>query len=137
YFAVQRAAKHLNAAVGRVNGMISHEQIAPIAPTQSIQLLYPMWLLAGATFALSGAIWSIPMMLAAAAQRHYIIDACCGARPEAVRVVHELLASAPNKRIVVPQTREQKCPNDGCTARLPVDAKFCPVCGGKIDRAAP
>jgi hypothetical protein len=120
--AVQWHVTQLQRFVQKINPLLQSRARPPI-PMPQIGLGVGLRSIIGAiVMLLCGALWGVPMMLAAAAQRQY------GNR------------TAPQWRAALPRALSQSllpaasrsCPNLQCRKPLPVNASFCPRCGQKI-----
>ena len=69
---VQHHAKLLRKFMLRFNTIATAEGLKPATAQMPGPGLRPMWIIAGITLAVFGAIWAIPMMLAGAAQRRLV-----------------------------------------------------------------
>jgi hypothetical protein len=98
--------------------------------------LRPLWLVGGVVLAMGGAIWAIPMMLAAAAQRRYTKRIAVATRVKLAQSVREIMQlRRPESSVPMPVTQLRTCPSERCAAKLPPAAKFCPRCGTRVSIA--
>jgi hypothetical protein len=121
----------------RMFGVFAQREGASDVPMPRPSLgLRPLWLIAGIGLALGGAIWAIPMMLAAAAQRRYTKRIGVATRVKLAQSVREIMHQhRPEVPAPMPVTLLRTCPGDRCAAKLPPAASFCPRCGTRVSVA--
>jgi hypothetical protein len=115
----------------RFNAVAVREGVKPIPlPQQRIGMTIP-WAIAAVLLTVFGALWSVPMSLAAASQRRYInttaaaLRAQLGDRTRSMLLQRRPAVSAPSYTI-----HGRRCLNQLCRAQLPAGANYCPRCGG-------
>ncbi len=97
--------------------------------------LRPMWIIAGIILASGGALWGIPVMLAAGAHRRYIKGASVQTRAILAERLRALLRQRrPAMRLPQPITVIRTCVRPNCRAPLPTPASYCPRCGTRVVR---
>jgi hypothetical protein len=117
------------------NKLATRQQV-PEVPLSSIEIgLRPIWIAAGLAFAFGGAVWGLPLMLAAGAQRGYIRGASVQTRAQLAQRLREmLLARRPTMRVPKAISVTRICLRPNCRAAIPTVAKFCPRCGTRAAR---
>jgi hypothetical protein len=121
----------------RMFSVVAQREGASEVPTPRPSLgLRPLWLGAGIVLSLGGAIWAIPMMLAAAAQRRYTKRIGAATRVKLMQSVREIMhLRRPDMPTPMPVMLLRTCPSERCAAKLPPGAKFCPRCGTRVSVA--
>jgi hypothetical protein len=108
----------------------TREGAGPVPTPRPSLGLRPLWLVAGFLLSMGGAIWAIPMMLAAAAQRRYTNRIGVATRHRLAQSVREIMQTRrPEMNVPMPVALLRTCPGEHCAAKLPPGAKFCPRCG--------
>jgi hypothetical protein len=119
--AVQWHVTRLQRLVKKINPLLQSRARPPI-PIPQIGLGVGLRSILGAVvMLLCGALWGVPMMFAAAAQRQYAQRTAPQWGAALPRAFPQILLAAP-----------QSCPNPQCRKPLPPTASFCPRCGQKI-----
>jgi hypothetical protein len=96
----------------------------------------PLWIIAGMVLAAKGAVWALPVMLAAAAHRRYTMVGSVRIRAMlAERVRQMLLQRRPSMRVPQPVTIVRSCIRPNCQAPLASIAVFCPRCGTRAAKS--
>jgi hypothetical protein len=119
------------------NHLASRQGIDEV-PLPKLELgLHPVWIIAGVGLAAcGGALWAIPVMLAAGAHRRYIIGTSAQTRAIlAERVRSILLQRRPIMRLPQPLIVMRQCVRPNCRSPLASAAMFCPRCGTPAARA--
>lgn len=97
--------------------------------------LRPIWICGAVLMACTGAIWGVPVMLAAAAHRRYTIGISVLTRAMlAERLRKILLARKPATRVPQPIVAARVCVRPNCRSPLSSNAVFCPRCGTRAAR---
>ena len=90
----------------------------------------PVPILAAIVLTFAGLAWSLPMLLAATAQRRVGLVHDRRLRGElGGRLRRHLDRRRPSRELPPVVDRETPCTNDKCAGRVPFDATFCPRCG--------
>jgi hypothetical protein len=94
----------------------------------------PLWLLAGVSLFLIGAIWGLPVMLAMGAHRRYTMRTSVRVRAELAERMRTLLkAQQPPLRVPdKPMTILGSCSRRICRSQISFDVTFCPRCGMRV-----
>jgi hypothetical protein len=118
------------------NLIVSRRENLPEVPLPRLELgLWPLWIIAGLVLAMSGALWGIPVMLAAGAHRRYIRNIDPPTRAAlAERLRSMLLQRRPAVRVPKPVVVERICVRPNCRSPLQMTASFCPRCGTRVAR---
>jgi hypothetical protein len=137
FLAVSYQMRELRRTVRDINALASRGGLNPVARPRLLGGAWPFWVFAGIILSTTGALWAIPMMLAAAAQRRYINQTSRDARQAVARVVRDTMARERlETRVLVPRSLRPQCPNEKCAARIPPGARFCPSCGRSVRAVA-
>jgi hypothetical protein len=125
---IQRYIRWFNRASQRQN-------VSEIVLFNSPFDMRPMWIIAGIILACSGALWGLPVMLAAGAHRRYTRTVSLQTRSEIAQRLRAIL-SQQRPAIEVPRaaTFMRTCIRPNCRAVSPVIANFCPRCGTRMIR---
>ena len=86
--------------------------------------LGPVWVVAGVLLCWFNAWWGIPLVLAGATQRRYLLAASPRLQRALSAQAHDAVTLAASG---LPGARF--CPTPHCGNRLPAAARFCPRCG--------
>ena len=130
---VQQHAGALRKFVAHFNEIVKAEGLTPIDPKIPGSGIRPMWMMAAAVMASTGAVWAVPMMLAGAAHRRMIRFAGNGNRAAmAHRLRAMLMSRRPTENIPMPIYLRRLCGNERCRAPIQDSACFCPRCGSRI-----
>lgn len=125
---VRRAVREFN-ELGRTAGF------AAVPDVKSSLGVRPLWLVGGIVLASLGALWGIPMMLAAGAHRRYIRHASPELRQSVAERVRTMVTlHRPLMTIRIPELLRESCLNENCRTPLPVPAAYCPRCGARATR---
>jgi hypothetical protein len=124
--AVQWHVTRMQHLAKKLNPLLQTRGRAPIPMPQIGVGVSVRSIIGAAVMVLLGALWGIPMMLMAAAQRQY-----------ARRTAPQWRAAFSQPLPLIPlagspMTRAPICPNPRCQKSLPPSAAFCPRCGQKI-----
>jgi len=127
--------------VERINRLAEHEGLERVPAPSAGWGLRPMWLAAGIGLAVCGAGWGLPMMLAGALQRRYVLVGGRRLRGVAAERLRSMLARRhPGMALPAPVMLRRRCENPICRAAVSMGANFCPRCGGRlwapVDRVA-
>jgi hypothetical protein len=137
FLAVNYELGELRRTVRDINALVSRGGLNPISRPQLLGGAWPLWIFGGLILSTTGALWGIPMMLAAAAQRRYINHTSRDARQGVARVVRDAMCrDRLESRVFVPRSLRPQCPNEKCAARIPPGARFCPSCGRSVRAVA-
>jgi hypothetical protein len=116
--------------VGSFNTLLGREGVAALAmPDMDVDAKAGWWWTAG-ILSWFGALWSIPMALAAGMHNRYIQGTSAHVRAEMLERVRAMLAQR-RPAVAVPNyvIHSRRCGNDRCRAALHAGAKFCARCG--------
>ncbi len=114
--------------VDRINPVITAELLPPLSkPSRSLSFFCPMWIVAAVMMISYGAWWSIPMLMAAAAQRRYVRAIGPTVRRDLITRLRDI---EENRRM--PAAQIQHCSNSRCLAPLPPLARYCKRCGSAV-----
>jgi hypothetical protein len=95
-----------------------------------------VWLVVGIVLAMGGALWALPMVLAAWMQSGYTTITSPHVREQLLARLRLAMArQTPRTGAVLPRSLQQRCANERCLKRLPPDAMFCPRCGAGVATA--
>jgi hypothetical protein len=130
---VQLHAAAVARFIARFNKIALTEGLTPITAEMPGIGVRPVWL-GGALIMLAlGAIWGVPMMLAAGAQRRAVRFVSTRNRAAlAHRLRAMLLARRPTANVPMPVYLRTLCPNPLCRAPLLDSAIYCPRCGSRV-----
>jgi hypothetical protein len=118
------------------NHLASRQNLQEIALPPIELGLRPLWIVTGLLISLTGALWALPVMLAAAAHRRYIRVGSPKVRAAlAERLRAMLLARRPMMRVPKPVAFVRNCLRPNCRSPMPTSASFCPRCGTRAARA--
>jgi hypothetical protein len=109
--------------VRALNTTMETRGMMPIRLREGTATFWPLAVVAAFLLVQWGAWWGIPMLLAGAAQRRYILT------------TSQALQVQLNQRMAVDLPRAtvaRRCQAEGCRAMLPLPAKFCPQCGRSV-----
>lgn len=127
--------------IGRINALARREGLGSVPVPAGGWGLRPMWLAAGAVLTVCGAGWGLPMMLAGALQRRYVLVDGRRMRGMAAERLRAMLSIRhPSMALPTPVMLRRRCGNPACRAAVSMAANFCPRCGGRlwksVDRVA-
>ncbi|HVT89641.1 MAG TPA: hypothetical protein VHD56_12365 [Tepidisphaeraceae bacterium] len=117
----------------RFNQIAVHQYMSAIPMPKLEAGLAPMWIIGGILLSSRGAIWPLPVMLAAAAHRRYTFITSVRWRSmlaEQMRTV--LQRRRPAIRVPAPVVNERICIRPNCRCPLSWTANFCPRCGTRV-----
>ncbi|HEY7091504.1 MAG TPA: zinc ribbon domain-containing protein [Tepidisphaeraceae bacterium] len=116
------------------NRLALRHNLAEVRPPEMEFGIRPGWIIAGLVLAVSGgAIWALPVMLAAGAHRRYIMRGSVGLRAMLADRMRTMLAHRrPAMRVPQPVMPVAVCIRPNCQAPLPAEANFCPRCGTTV-----
>jgi hypothetical protein len=119
--------------IDRFNAIARRHGVESIRPPAAAIDTNPLWIIGALVMLWWGAIWSIPLMLAAATQRGYINSSSQQLRGQLMDRVRAMLM---NRRpmVAVPNymIHGKRCENGVCQATLPAGARYCPRCGSAV-----
>ena len=128
-----RVRLHVNevAAYGRrFNAVAAREAIPPVRPPQFESGIRAGWVVVAIILWMCGAMWGVPMAVAAAAQRRYINGVSMPVRAELLDRIRQMVAQhRPPVAIPGYVLHDRRCGNVQCRAALRAGAEFCPRCG--------
>jgi hypothetical protein len=141
WLAVNEYAGRMSRFVERFNRLAAAEHLAPVQPPATQLGVSAGSVVLGVLFVLTGAVWGLPMLLAAAAQRRYIVRASTRLHESLAQRVRDLLRQRhPHMAHAIPVYIRHPCVNDRCSGSVPAGARYCPRCGtraeARIDRVA-
>lgn len=115
------------------NHIIARQNLVEIEYPRLELGLRPVWIVAGLVLAAGGALWALPVLLAAGAHHRYIRSGSFRMRSAlADRLRQMLLARRPVMRVPKPVTVVTMCVRPNCRAPLSDTARFCPRCGTRV-----
>lgn len=130
---VQAHVRNVRRVVKIFNRLALTEGIATIKLRDAGAGLRPLWLLAAVPLVSFGVFWGVPMMLAGALHKRYVLIVSTDLRSElAFRVRALLLAQRPRMRVPRPPRLRMNCPSELCRNAVPETANFCPRCGTPV-----
>lgn len=106
-----------------LNTTMETRGLMPIRLREGTATFWPLAIVAAFLLVQWGAWWGIPMLLAGAAQRRYILTT---SRALQVQLNQRMAVDLPWA------TAARRCQAGGCRAMLPLPAKFCPQCGRPV-----
>ena len=115
----------------RFNKVAVREGVAPIADPPFDLGLNTGWIVGAGLLAwLGGALWAIPMALAAAVQRRYINGTATRVRGDLLDRARTMIAQQ-RPAVAVPTyvIHGRRCDNPRCRAAIKAGARFCSRCG--------
>ena len=122
--------KDLQRVAQRFNELAKRENVAPVAIPQMTLTRVTPWAIVAIMMAFFGAVWAIPMALAAASQRIYVNDVSAQLRAELLeRTRAMMMQNRPAVAVPGYTIHGRRCGNALCRALLPVGAEYCPRCG--------
>ncbi len=131
---VRLHARDVRQFVERFNRLAQAEGVTPVDVPGTGLGLRPLWLAGAVGMLVMGAAWGVPMMLAGAVQRRYVVRASPRARIEMAQRVHAMLTRhRPAISVTTPASLQVTCGEEKCQAVLPDGAAYCPRCGRKCD----
>lgn len=125
--------------VGRINQLAEREGLGRVPEIGAGWGLRPMWMVGGILLLAWGVGWGLPMMLAGAMQRRYVLAGGRRLRGAAAERLRAMLARR-HPAVAMPVMLRRRCENPVCRAAVSMAANYCPRCGGRlwasVDRVA-
>jgi hypothetical protein len=114
------------------NDLAERKGLSPI-PLPKLELgLAPLWIVAALLLASTGAIWAIPVMLAAGAHRRYTLGTSVQTRSMLAERLRTVLSERrPPLSVPQPAVHVRLCVRPNCRSPLSWSANFCSRCGTK------
>jgi hypothetical protein len=127
--------------IGQINSLAQREGFGPMPTPAGGWGLRPMWLVAGIVLTVMGAGWGLPMMLAGALQRRYVLSTGRRMRGMVAERLRAMLSLRhPTMSLPTPVMLRRRCDNPVCRSTVSMAANYCPRCGSRlwasVDRVA-
>lgn len=119
--------------IGQINTLARTEGLGPMPVPAGGWGIRPMWLAAGILLTTCGAGWGLPMMLAGALQRRYVLAGGRRMRGMAAERLRAMLnLRHPSAAMPMPVMLRRRCGNPVCRTTVSMAANFCPRCGSRL-----
>jgi hypothetical protein len=130
YLQVRMHLRDIQRVGQRFNELAKRENVASISvPQFALRNALP-WMIIGLVMAFAGALWAMPMALAALSQRTYVNETSARLRTELLdRMRAMMMQNRPAVAMPTYTIHGRRCGNALCRALLPVGAEYCPRCG--------
>lgn len=137
WIALQSYAGRVRRFYRRFNRIAAAEGIDIVAPPYFDTGIRIPWLIAGIAMAAGGhAFWAIPMALAGALQRRYVLASSTRVRAAlAHRLRAMMMRRRPEMQVAMPVWLRNLCPNSVCRKALRDGTNYCPRCGARAPKA--
>jgi hypothetical protein len=137
WYQIRRYARRSALVVKRFDAVAAREiGAAGVANPQALAAAREpklRWIAIGLILAGLGALWAVPMVLAALAQRRYINEDSARSREILLTRVRSIQQQArPLRNHPTYTVHGPRCENPLCQANLPMGAQFCPRCGRRL-----
>jgi hypothetical protein len=130
---VRSVAGDLREFAARFNDITRTSPLPPVEVDGVGTGLRPVSLAVGIVLCAVGAVWALPMLVAAALQRRLTSHVSDGMRRQFAQRVRTMLQwRRPALAVPTPASLRQSCRNRLCKLPLPPDARFCPRCGSAV-----
>ena len=116
--------------VQQFNVVAAREGVRPVAPPQPQSGIRAGWVVSAIILWFGGAMWGVPMAVAAAQQRRYINGVSTPLRAELLDRIRTMVAQR-RPPVALPSyvLHDRRCGNPQCRAALRSGAEFCSRCG--------
>lgn len=113
-----------------LNRVLARRGLRPVRIGSTSWGLRPVWVAAGLIFCGAGAVWALPMFVAAAAHRDYMLRQSYPLRMALSQRVRQILyRRRPAVFVPTPPLPLERCAASRCRAKRPIGALHCPRCG--------